>query len=116
MLDLLRWIGSLLLAASLLSIRRALAGAACGLGRSLGDQPAAFLLIVVVSGLLIHALSHMLLGRLPRDIHKRRVNRVLGVAPGFVNGVITAAILSALLLVVPLPEKCARACSTKHVS
>ncbi|MEJ7617456.1 MAG: CAP domain-containing protein [Pyrinomonadaceae bacterium] len=68
------------------------------------DRPAAFLLVVGASGLLIHILSYLFLKRLPRDIHRRRINRVLGTLPGFVSGVITAAILAALLLVVPLPD------------
>lgn len=102
-LDLVRWIGSLLLALRFYPF----------VARWLGprvewpevwDRPAAFLLVVGVAGLLIHLLSYLFLRRLPRDVHRRRLNRAFGTVPGFVSGVITAAIIAALLLVMPLPE------------
>jgi len=42
--------------------------------------------------------------KLPRDIRERRVNQLFGIIPGFVNGLIIVAILSALLLAIPLNE------------
>ena len=54
--------------------------------------------------MLVHAIGSWLLRRLPEDIHERRGNRLLGVIPGFINGLIVAAILSALLLSIPLGE------------
>jgi uncharacterized protein YkwD len=41
---------------------------------------------------------------LPEDLNESRSNQVFGVIPGFVNGLIIVAILSALLLAVPLSE------------
>jgi len=38
------------------------------------------------------------------DIHERSLNQLLGVIPGFANGLIVVAILSALLLAIPLSE------------
>ncbi|HKU77686.1 MAG TPA: CvpA family protein [Pyrinomonadaceae bacterium] len=68
------------------------------------DQPVAFILIAVFVGVGVQIIGYLLLRRLPEDIHERRVNQVLGVIPGFVNGLIVVAILSALLLAIPLNE------------
>lgn len=68
------------------------------------DQPIAFVLVAVFVGVLVHAIGYWLLRRLPKDIHERRANQWFGVIPGFVNGLIVVAILSALLLAIPLSE------------
>jgi uncharacterized protein YkwD len=68
------------------------------------DQPIAFILVALITGIIVHVIGDLLLKRLPKDVHERSFNRVFGLLPGFVNGVITAAILSALLLAVPLSE------------
>jgi uncharacterized protein YkwD len=68
-------------------------------------MPAGFLLTAAVAGVLIHLLGYYaLLRRLPRGIHYRPLTRVLGLVPGFINGLILVAILSPLLLAAPLPE------------
>src|SRR4026208_2115719 len=64
------------------------------------DQPIAFVLIAVFAGVLVHAIGSGLLRRLREDIHERRANQAFGVIPGFVNGLIIVAILSALLLAI----------------
>jgi len=68
------------------------------------DRPLAFILIAVIVGLAVHLVGNVILRRLPKDIHQRRVNRLFGIIPGFANGLITAAIVSALLLAIPLNE------------
>jgi len=68
------------------------------------NRPIAFILIAVMAGLAVHLVGNLILRRLPKDIHQRRVNRLFGIIPGFANGLITAAILSALLLAIPLNE------------
>src|SRR3954467_9569623 len=60
------------------------------------DQPIAFVLVAIFAGILVHAIGYNLFRRLPEDIHERRANRLLGVIPGFVYGLIIVAILSAL--------------------
>ena len=67
-------------------------------------RPTAFVSIAVIVGFAVHLLGYAILKRLPKDIHQRRVNRLLGVIPGCANGLITAAIVSALLLAIPLNE------------
>jgi uncharacterized protein YkwD len=62
---------------------------------------------VLVAGLVgagVQIVGYLLLRRLPEDIHERRVNQLFGIIPGFANGLIVVAILSALLLAIPLSE------------
>jgi len=68
------------------------------------SRPIAFILIAVIVGVAVHVLGYGILKRLPKDIHQRRVNRILGIIPGLANGLISAAIASALLLTIPLNE------------
>ena len=68
------------------------------------DQPIAFVLVAVVVGVGVQIVGYLLLSHLPEDIQERRVNQLFGVVPGFINGLIVVAILSALLLAIPLNE------------
>jgi len=68
------------------------------------DQPIAFVLVALLVGMTVQAIGIWLLSQLPRDIQKRQPNRVFGVIPGFINGLIVVAIMSALLLAIPLTE------------
>lgn len=68
------------------------------------DRPIAFVLIAMVVFLLVELIGFSLIARLPQDTHERTVNRVFGILPGLANGLITIALVSALLLAVPLNE------------
>jgi uncharacterized protein YkwD len=68
------------------------------------DQPVAFIAIAITVGVLIQLAGYALLRRLPKDIHERSANRILGLVPGVANGVITAALAAALLLAFPFNE------------
>ncbi|MDQ3797872.1 MAG: CvpA family protein [Acidobacteriota bacterium] len=103
LLDLLRWIGSLLAGLYFYQTVARWLGSIND-WTEVWNQPLAFILIVVLTSILFHAASRALLGRLPRDIHKRRVNRILGTLPGFVNGLILAAILSSVLFSMPFSD------------
>jgi uncharacterized membrane protein required for colicin V production len=103
LLDLARWIGSLLLGLRYYQ----------PVARWLGShvdwsevwyQPVAFILVAAAAGVLIHLLGYVLLRGLPRGIHERRGNRLLGIVPGFISGLIAAAILAPLLMALPLPD------------
>ncbi len=103
MLDLFRWIGSLLIALHLYPY-------AAGLLPGVVDwseawiTPAAFFLVFVLANLLLHYLGYLLLNRIPEEAHERKVNRALGILPGLVNGLITAAIAAVVLMLLPLSE------------
>jgi uncharacterized protein YkwD len=68
------------------------------------DQPIAFILVGLFVGVIVHLVGYALLRRLPRDVHEKPTNQALGLLPGFANGLITAAIISALLLAIPVSE------------
>ena len=68
------------------------------------DQPISFVMVAVAVGVGVQLVGYFLLSSLPEDIQERRVNRLFGVIPGFVYGLIIVAILSALLLAIPLNE------------
>jgi len=68
------------------------------------DQPIAFVLVAFIVGVGVQIVGYLLLSHLPEDIQERRVNQLFGVVPGFINGLIVVAILSALLLAIPLNE------------
>ena len=104
MLDLVRWVGGLLFAL------RFYQPAARWLGPRVDwdqawDEPAAFLLTAVAAGLVIQLVGQALLGGVSAEAHKGKLNRALGTLPGLAGGLISAAILSSLLLAAPLPER-----------
>jgi uncharacterized protein YkwD len=67
-------------------------------------SPVALIMLVLLAGLLIHAVGLRLMKRVPKEYHLHRANRLLGVVPGLVSGTVLAAILSALLFAMPLSE------------
>jgi uncharacterized protein YkwD len=103
-LDLFGWVGSLLAGLRFYQPVAEWLAPRVDLWSEVWDQPIAFLLVAIATRALIHLLGYALLRRLPEDVHERRVNRTIGVLPGGVSGLITAAIVSSLLLALPLAE------------
>jgi uncharacterized protein YkwD len=68
------------------------------------SQPAAFFIILIVAGLIIQLLGSAILRRLPKEVHRHRINHALGVLPGLLSGLITAAILASLLFSLPFSD------------
>lgn len=100
--DLVRWAGALLLALWLYQY------VALALESFFGwtdpvRAPAAFLVSVLLGVGGMRVLSRLLLGRLSERAHGHPANRAFGLLAGGVQGVIYAAILSTLMLSVPLP-------------
>jgi uncharacterized protein YkwD len=115
LLDLLQWVGSLLLGLRFYQ----------GVSRFLASfinwsdvwlRPLAFILTATFAGALIHLLGYLLLRRVPKATHERLLNRWLGMVPGFLNGLITAAIFASLLLALPLSEYLHRTASESRVA
>jgi len=104
LLDLLGWVVSLLAGLRFYQPVSRWLGARVDLWSQVWDQPIAFVLVAFIAGVAVHLLGHALLRSLPKDVHERRINRLLGIIPGLVSGLITAAIVSALLLAIPLNE------------
>lgn len=102
-LDLLRWILSLLAA---LFFYQTVAGWLGSVNdwKETWNQPFAFVLIMLGVSVVFMFFSHWLVRKLPRDVYRKRFNKILGTIPGLFNGLITAAIISALLFAVPLAD------------
>ena len=102
LLDLLRWIGSLLIGLRFYQpVARWLAPHA-GWSEA-WDMPVAFLLTAAAAGLVIHLAGYALVRRLPKSTHEGGANRLLGTLPGAASGLVAAAIAAAVLLALPLP-------------
>ena len=104
LLDLLGWILSLLAGLRFYQPVARWLGTHVDRWSEVWDQPIAFVLIAVTVSVAIHLLSYAFLKRLGKEVHKRQINKLFGIVPGLANGFITAAIVSALLLALPLNE------------
>jgi uncharacterized protein YkwD len=67
--------------------------------------PVSFIITYLVLRLLMTFLINRILRDIPAESHYRGTNRFLGMLPGFVNGLIYATILAALLLALPLGDR-----------
>ena len=100
-LDLARWLGSLLAAWYFYQPASGLVGGITGWEATWSD-PLAFILVAVIAGSLIAYLGVLVRRHLlSREIHERRINRIAGILPGVVNGLIIAALGAALLFAMP---------------
>ena len=102
-LDLVRWIGSLLIGLRFYQYVAEFLGSLFDLP-GMWLLPLSFLVTALLASWLIRSLAGVLLRRLDQDVHTRPLNRALGIAPGLVSGLILAAIAATLLLSFPLPE------------
>ncbi|MFN2533440.1 MAG: CvpA family protein [Pyrinomonadaceae bacterium] len=103
-LDLLGWALSFLIALRFYSPVARWLAANVNWWSKVWDRPIAFVLIGVFTAIAIHIIGNALLVRLPKNIHKRKINRLFGILPGIISGLFTAAVASALLLALPLNE------------
>lgn len=76
----------------------------------LGDwtPPLAFLSIFVILYAALGTVAGRTIGALPRTAHAHVGNRLLGLAPGVVNGLINATVVALLLLAVPAFDQLTR--------
>ncbi|HEV2828723.1 MAG TPA: CvpA family protein [Pyrinomonadaceae bacterium] len=68
------------------------------------DRPIAFVALAILTGGLVQVAGYVLLRRVPKEVHEKTFNRLLGIIPGLANGLITAALVAALLLAIPFSE------------
>jgi uncharacterized protein YkwD len=101
-LDLLVWLGSLVLSlrvyqpvAQWLSQRWELALA--------WSKPAGFLAVFFLASLVLRLLAGKLVARIPPSAQRHSINQLFGILPGLANGLIYAVIFAAVVMVVPLP-------------
>ena len=103
-LDLAGWVLSLIAALRYYQSVAQWLGPRIDLWSEVWDQPIAFVIVALVTGVIVHVIGYWALQRLSDDIEDSQTNHIFGILPGFVNGMITAAVLSALLLAIPLSE------------
>ena len=102
LIDLLRWIGTPLLALRFYQPLAQWLGPRVD-WPEVWDLPAAFALALVVAAVLINIIGYALARGLPQRMHQWHGNRLLGIVLGLANGIVAAAIAAALLLALPLP-------------
>ncbi len=102
-LDLVRWLGSWLAALMIYKPVAAWLSPLFGLDDT-WSAPVAFVMILVAAGIAIQMLGRQLLTRIPKEAHERRANRAIGTLPGFINGIVFATLVSALLFAMPFSD------------
>jgi len=64
--------------------------------------PLAFFITIILARIILAFIFNRLLRATPREAHQHGVNHLLGLLPGFVNGLLYATIIAALLFALPL--------------
>ena len=101
--DLLVWIGSLLLGFFCYKYFGAFfRNAFPALG--VWTLPLAFIITVILARIILALIFNSFLRATPREAHHHEVNHAFGLLPGLVNGVLYATIIAALLLAIPLSD------------
>ena len=67
--------------------------------------PLSFLLLYILAQVLLGAIANAVARAFPGRVHTHGINRFLGMGPGFVSGLITATVVSLLLLTVPFSDR-----------
>ncbi|GAB3181362.1 CvpA family protein [Telluribacter humicola] len=68
------------------------------------NLPVSFFITLILARILLSSITGRVLGNVPLQAHTHGVNRFLGMAPGFVNGVIYASFAAAFMMALPLSE------------
>lgn len=102
-LDLVRWAVGLLCGLWLYELLARLLEPVTNLTET-WSFPLAFLILFFAASISVGWFGRRLLKCLPKDFHQSRVNRLFGILPGSFNGLLTAAIASALLLAAPFDD------------
>lgn len=68
------------------------------------SMPLAFIIVLLISRALLSLISDRLLRYIPKESHQTQINKLGGVIPGAINGLVWTTILSALLLAIPLSD------------
>jgi uncharacterized protein YkwD len=76
-------------------------------GLGVWTLPVAFLLALLLARLLLWLFFSRLLGVLPPGAHDNWLNKLLGILPGFINGVVAAAVIALVLMAIPLSNRLA---------
>jgi uncharacterized protein YkwD len=66
------------------------------------NLPLSFILTLIIARIILGAIVNRILRTTPPSAHESVVNKIFGILPGIVNGLIYAAIISTLIMVLPL--------------
>ena len=100
-LDLIRWLGSLVFAFILYNPVSEILLNITDLSE-IWTIPLGFIISAIASGLFIYLLGRQIIRQMPSEIHSNSFNQTLGILPGAASGLIMAAIISALLFTLPI--------------
>jgi uncharacterized protein YkwD len=99
-LELVTWIGSFVAALAFYKYPAALLEKYFSFG--VWTLPVAFVLVLILMRILFGVLIRKVLHITPIETHAHGINKILGVVPGFLSGIIYATIAAALLLATPI--------------
>jgi uncharacterized protein YkwD len=103
-LDLIGWVGSLLVAIYFYKDVAALYEEHAG-PMNAWTFPIIFILLVIISRIIFSSISSLILRNIRPETHQHSLNKVFGVGPGLINGLINAIIIAALLLALPISDR-----------
>jgi uncharacterized protein YkwD len=70
--------------------------------KSFWTTPLTFLFSVILARILLAVILNNVLKKIPHDTHQHQTNRLLGILPGTINGLIFSALLSLVISGIPL--------------
>ncbi|WP_316788763.1 CvpA family protein [Pedobacter frigoris] len=111
-LELLCWIGSLTLSFLLYSHLSSFVEKYL-LSASSWTSPLSFIVILIGSRILLEVLSRKILSNVSQEDHESTANKLYGILPGLVNGFIWVALLSTILLLMPITNSTESARNSK---
>ncbi|WP_196941184.1 CvpA family protein [Sphingobacterium pedocola] len=106
MTGLVSWLGSLLITFAV--YRHVALFLEANLTLGIWTMPLSFLLTLLIVGSILSLFAAKALNAIPLKIQEHRLNNIFGVVPGVVTGLLYAAILSTLLLLLPFSEALTR--------
>ncbi|RCH54065.1 hypothetical protein DJ568_14365 [Mucilaginibacter hurinus] len=114
-LDLLSWAGSLM--ASIL-LNKPLSNLLDKNFTAMGpwSAPVAFIIVLVAARITLDTLADRVLNKIPEKTHRTTVNRLLGIAPGIINGFLWIAIAASLFRILPIMSPVAESGRSSKVS
>jgi len=65
----------------------------------------AFISMVILARIVLNVASGVVLRQTPEETHRHGANKLLGLVPGFVNGLIQGVVVAALLLTLPFQNR-----------
>lgn len=99
-LDLTRWIASIVSGFLFYEPAAAILAGFTGWDAS-WNEPAAFILLVIGSALALQIGGALLIRQLDKDIHRHPLNRIIGILPGTISGLAIGSITAAILFALP---------------